>query len=156
MPRVLLVEDNDGVAEMTTEILAAAGYAVQREITAYGAVAVARAEPPDVVLMDLYLRAPFAEAALVLIAQGVGPDAIEPFDATLRAIEARTPRGSDGVLAAAAMRGVGYAGPIVVVTGGVAPAIDADLASILGASVLLKPFRAEELLAELDKHLKEP
>lgn len=62
-------------------------------------------------------------------------------------------QGANGAVAALALRGLGYVGPIVVVTGGLMP-LDAEVykrAQFSGR--LLKPVRLEELSAEVARHL---
>lgn len=53
--RILLVEDNPLNRELATDLLEAAGYVVLHSATAEEALALARAEVPDLVLMDISL-----------------------------------------------------------------------------------------------------
>ena len=55
VPRVLIVEDNLLNMELATDVLEAAGYEVRQAWTAEDGLAAARADGPDVVLMDLGL-----------------------------------------------------------------------------------------------------
>lgn len=55
--KVLLVEDDDAVAHTTTRTLRRAGYDVVRAADAMEAIATARREAPDVVVLDLGLPA---------------------------------------------------------------------------------------------------
>ena len=53
--RILVVDDDDGVRSLLEHLLSAAGYAVEPFSTAEEALARLRAEPPDLVLLDLHL-----------------------------------------------------------------------------------------------------
>lgn len=55
MPRVLLVEDNEANADMLTRRLARHGFEVRLATDGLQAVEMARAEAPDLVLMDISL-----------------------------------------------------------------------------------------------------
>jgi CheY-like chemotaxis protein len=112
---VLIIDDNDQVAELVKEALAGGGHTSERAAAAYGACLRAMHSHFDMVLMDLLLQ------------------------------------GANGAVAALALRGLGYDGPILVVTGNLMP-IDQGLYDRAGfAGKLLKPFKLEELLAEVEK-----
>ncbi len=67
MANILLVEDNDDVAEIFKTILEGEGHYVERAAAAYGAVLRAARTPFDLVIMDLLLQgANGAVAALAL------------------------------------------------------------------------------------------
>lgn len=71
MASILLIEDNDEVAEVFKEILQSAGHYVERSAAAYGAILRAVKMPFDIVIMDLLLQgANGAVAALAL--RGLG------------------------------------------------------------------------------------
>ena len=53
--RILVVDDDPAIRLLLDRILAAAGYAVEQFATAEEALARLRAEPPDLVLLDLHL-----------------------------------------------------------------------------------------------------
>lgn len=53
--RILIVEDDPMNMEMVADLLDAAGYEVLRAETGEAALALARAAPPDLVLMDIAL-----------------------------------------------------------------------------------------------------
>src|SRR5450432_183568 len=52
MTNILLVEDNQANADMTIRILESAGYEVKHCLRAFDGAQAARAERPDVILMD--------------------------------------------------------------------------------------------------------
>jgi CheY-like chemotaxis protein len=54
-PRVLLVEDNETIRRAFALLLEESGYSVRQASTGQEALAEARANPPDLVLMDLGL-----------------------------------------------------------------------------------------------------
>lgn len=71
MANILIVDDNDEVAEIFSELLEGEGHHVERAAAAYGAVLRALKTPPAVVIMDLLLQgANGAVAALAL--RGIG------------------------------------------------------------------------------------
>jgi CheY-like chemotaxis protein len=53
--RILVVEDTPVIMELTTVLLEMAGYVVIQAETAEGGIKVARAESPDLILMDIGL-----------------------------------------------------------------------------------------------------
>jgi two-component system, cell cycle response regulator DivK len=55
MPRLLLIEDNDLNRDMLSRRLRRRGYEVQVAVDGATGVSAARAEPPDLVIMDLGL-----------------------------------------------------------------------------------------------------
>lgn len=117
MAHILIIDDNDQVAEIIREALSLAGHTSERSAAAYGATLRMLESHFDLVLMDLLLQ------------------------------------GANGAVAGLALRGLGYAGPILVVTGNLMP-IDQRLYDRVGfAGKLLKPFKLEELQAEIDKLL---
>lgn len=62
-------------------------------------------------------------------------------------------QGANGAVAGLALRGMGYVGPILVVTGNLMP-INQGLYDRVGFDAkLLKPFHMEELQAEVEKLL---
>jgi len=63
-PRAVVIEDDDGVAALWTDVLEADGYAVLRRDSGLGLAGVLRAWRPDVVLLDLGL--PYRSGAAVL------------------------------------------------------------------------------------------
>ena len=54
--RVLVVDDEENIRELLTEFLGLRGYDVVQAATAVAALAAAREQSPDVVLLDLNLR----------------------------------------------------------------------------------------------------
>lgn len=75
MSTVLVVEDEVLVAEDLRLILSDAGHAVSGVVgTGAAAVAAARANPPDVTLLDIELKGPMdgIDVAEVLLAEGLG------------------------------------------------------------------------------------
>jgi CheY-like chemotaxis protein len=62
--RVLVVDDNDLQRDVVADVLASEGYEVRLAATGAEAVAAARLEPPDVVVLDLML--PDVDGATVL------------------------------------------------------------------------------------------
>lgn len=65
-------------------------------------------------------------------------------------------QGANGAVAGLALRGLGFDGPMVVVTGNLMP-IDQNLYDRVGfAGKLLKPFKLEELIYEVDKLVGTP
>jgi two-component system alkaline phosphatase synthesis response regulator PhoP len=55
-PRVLIVDDEEEFLELTSELLARAGYQVECARAAGEAIARAVRNPPDVILLDILLR----------------------------------------------------------------------------------------------------
>lgn len=119
MARILIVDDNEEVAELFLGILEEAGHQCEISGSAYGAaVRALQSTPFDLAIVDLVLA------------------------------------GSDGVIAALAMRGLGFAGPIVVITGNLAEENSGLYRMAKFAGRLLKPVRPAELVAEVAKHLE--
>jgi len=54
-PTILIIEDNPLNLELATDILEAAGYTVRQALSAEDGLRAARADPPDLILMDLRL-----------------------------------------------------------------------------------------------------
>lgn len=115
MAHVLIIDDNDQVAELVGEALAGGGHTSERAAAAYGACLRALTSHFDLVLMDLLLQ------------------------------------GANGAVAGLALRGLGYDGPILVVTGNLMPIDQTLYDRVCFAGKLLKPFKLEELLFEVDK-----
>lgn len=57
MPKVLVVDDNVQIRDVVTGTLTAAGFTVLRAMDQFGAVRIATAEWPDVVLLDFSVSA---------------------------------------------------------------------------------------------------
>jgi CheY-like chemotaxis protein len=118
MANILIIEDNDDVAELFKALIEEKGHYVERSAAAYGAVLRIAKTNFDLVLMDLLLQ------------------------------------GANGAVASLALRGLGYVGPIIVITGGLMP-LDEDICNRAGfAARLLKPVRPEELLNEINNQLE--
>ena len=115
MTSVLVVEDNDEVANIFRAILEGAGYDVGRSSNGAEAITKATHAPYDLVLMDL------------MMSHGIG-----------------------GVEAARTMRGFGYTGSIIAITGAEQPRGD-DAAPFDG--LLSKPVMPKDLLAEVKRVL---
>ncbi|MGZ3601458.1 MAG: response regulator transcription factor, partial [Ktedonobacterales bacterium] len=91
--RVLVVDDEASVREVLTQYLALEGYAVYQAVDGAEALAIARAVPPDLVVLDLMLpgidglevcrrlRATSAVPVLMLTARGDEMDKLEGFRA---------------------------------------------------------------------------
>ena len=119
MAVILVIEDDDQVATLITDIVALSGHTTDRAAAAYsGCLRMLQSGCSyDLVIMDLLLQ------------------------------------GADGAIAALALRGLGYNGPILVVTGNLVP-IDVGLYTAAKfAGRMLKPFGIEELRAEIDRQL---
>jgi CheY-like chemotaxis protein len=63
-PRAVVIEDDEGIAALWTDVLEADGYAVLRRDSGLGLAGVLRTWRPDVVLLDLGL--PYRSGAAVL------------------------------------------------------------------------------------------
>ncbi len=62
-------------------------------------------------------------------------------------------QGPNGIVTGLALRGLGYAGPIIVVTGALLP-VDQKLYDLVGfTGRLLKPMKLADLVAEIDRQL---
>src|SRR5688572_4792407 len=66
---VLIIEDNPLNLELATDVLEAAGYTVRQARSAEEGLALARAEPPDLILMDLRLPGTDGYAAVQALRQ---------------------------------------------------------------------------------------
>ena len=55
MTSILVIEDDPAFREVIIEVLADAGYAVLQAVDGQAALAVARTEQPDIILMDLMM-----------------------------------------------------------------------------------------------------
>jgi CheY-like chemotaxis protein len=124
MASVLVIEDNDQVAELYVEWLVSAGHTADRTAAAYGAVLRSLDVHYDIIVMDLLLQG--ANGAVATLA--------------LRGLDA--------------LRGLNpRATPVIVVTGGLMP-LEPRLVELVGFSGrLLKPIRGQELLDEITKQL---
>jgi DNA-binding response OmpR family regulator len=88
--RALVVEDDEGIAELLAVVLAEEGFAVERRGSALGVAALLRRQRPDVVLLDLglpfrsgvsllaELKADPATAAIPVLVVTAAPDALPP------------------------------------------------------------------------------
>lgn len=132
--RVLIVEDDDAVAAYLKDAIESAGYEVERAATAYGAVRRVMRGRFDVVLMDmtlqgLYLRDPSDDVP------------------ALRAADL------NGIVTTLALRGIGYTGPVLQVTGGTLP-VDQDMEDAAGyVGRLLKPVLPADIIPALTRLL---
>lgn len=99
-PRILIVDDDPHVARMTELRLAAYGYAVELAADGAAALALAEAEPPDLVLLDR--RLPGLDGAAVLAALKALP--------ALRAVPVIFLSADSASTAAAEARALGAAG----------------------------------------------
>lgn len=127
MAHILIVEDDDQISALFQENLAVGGHTTERAAEAYDALRRCMRVNFDLVFMDLFLRA-----------KSEGPDAL---------------RGENGAVAGAALRGIGYTGPMVIATGGLMP-LDQELFNRVGfTGKLLKPVLGKELLDEVDRQL---
>ena len=118
MAHILIIEDNDDIAELWRGILGQAGHSSERAAAAYGAAIRMTRGQFDLVLMDLLLQ------------------------------------GANGAVTGLALRGLGYAGPIVIITGGLMP-IEKDVYERVGfAGKLLKPVGPKELTDEVNRQLR--
>jgi len=63
-PTILIIEDNPLNLELATDILEAAGYTVRQALSGEEGLRAARADPPDLILMDLRLPGVDGYAAL--------------------------------------------------------------------------------------------
>lgn len=66
---ILIIEDNPLNLELATDLLEAAGYTIRQARSAEEGVALARAEPPDLILMDLRLPGTDGYAAVKWLKQ---------------------------------------------------------------------------------------
>src|SRR5574340_537851 len=76
MAKVLVVEDNPANLKLTALLLEKAGYAVLRAEDADAGLALARAELPDLILMDIQLPGMDGLAATALLKQDPATRAI--------------------------------------------------------------------------------
>lgn len=119
MAAILLLEDDDQVAQLVCDIGETMGHAIDRSATAYDAV--------------LKMHAANLQYALVIV------------DLLLH--------GANGIAGALALRGLGYAGPIIVTTGNLLPIHQAVYDSVGFSGRLLKPFTLDDLKNEITKQL---
>lgn len=120
MANILVIEDNDQVAQLIQDVLEECGHTSERSAAAYGAVLRMIHGSFDLVLMDLLLQ------------------------------------GANGAVAGLALRGLGYKGPILVITGNLMP-IDKEVYDRVGfADKLFKPFTTKNLKFEVDRLLEGP
>jgi DNA-binding response OmpR family regulator len=103
--RALIVEDDEGIAELWAFALAEDGFAVERRDSALGLAALLRRWRPDVVLLDLGLpyrsgaavladlKGDPATAAIPVIIVSAAPDALPPEYQGLAAAVLRKPVG---------------------------------------------------------------
>lgn len=98
MRRVLIVEDDDDLRAALAEIVAAAGYPVGTAADGREAVAVARVEPPALVLLDLQMPVMDGHAALAALRDLPGHLPVVFMSAGLRAQRAAAQSDADGYL----------------------------------------------------------
>jgi DNA-binding response OmpR family regulator len=114
VPRVLVVEDDEGIAGLWVEALAGAGFAAERVGSALGLTAVLRARPPDAIVLDLGrpfrsggallgdLKADPATAAIPVVVVSGAPEALPRARAALAAAVLTKPAGPGRLCAAVA------------------------------------------------------
>ena len=88
MAIILVVEDNPSNMEFATFVLESAGHTVLAATTAEAGVAMARAEHPDLILMDIQLPGMDGLAATALLKQDLTTSAIPIIALTAMAMKA--------------------------------------------------------------------
>jgi DNA-binding response OmpR family regulator len=111
---VLVVEDDEGIAELWVEALAGAGFAAERVGSALGMTAALRARPPAAIVLDLGLpfrsggallgdlKADPATAAIPVAVVSGAPEALPRVRAALAAAVLTKPVGPGRLCAAVA------------------------------------------------------
>ena len=101
--RVLVVEDNEAIAELWAQVLEGEGYEVLRQGSALGVALLLRLWRPDVILLDLglpsrsgaalldELKANSATAGIPVLVLSGAPEALSPEQARLAAAVLRKP-----------------------------------------------------------------
>jgi CheY-like chemotaxis protein len=110
--RALIVEDDEGIAELWALVLGEDGFAVERRDSALGLAALLRRWRPDVVLLDLGLpyrsgaaaladlKSDPATAAIPVVVVSAAPDALPPEYRSRVAAVLRKPVGLQALRAA--------------------------------------------------------
>lgn len=102
MARILIVDDNLLNMELATDLLEAAGHTVLQATSGETGIAAARAEQPDVILMDLRMPGMGGSAAMQLLKADPGTATIPTVALTAQAMrgdaEAALAAGFDGYL----------------------------------------------------------
>ncbi|HUX33797.1 MAG TPA: response regulator [Gemmatimonadaceae bacterium] len=102
MARVLIVEDNQLNMELATDLLAAAGHAVLQAATAEAGIVMARAQRPDLILMDIRLPGMPGSAAVRVLKGDAGTARIPTVALTAQAMrgdaDAAREAGFDGYM----------------------------------------------------------
>jgi CheY-like chemotaxis protein len=97
---VLLIDDDETIRELVSEVLGDEGYGVVAVADAEAGLEAARRSPPRVVLLDTQASAATADPFVTAYRQGPGPHApIYLFSATTDAAEVAQRIGLDGVFA---------------------------------------------------------
>lgn len=103
MARVLVVEDNAANMKLTSLLLRSAGHAVLCAVDAETGLTLARAEQPDLILMDLHLPGMDGLAATAVLKQDPATAAIPVIALTALAMKADREKsqlaGCDGYIA---------------------------------------------------------
>jgi DNA-binding response OmpR family regulator len=119
--RVLVVEDDEGIAELWAEALTGAGFAVERMGSALGLAAALRARRPDAIVLDLGLpyrsgaallgdlKADPATAAIPVVVVSGAPEALPRARAALAAAVLTKPAGPGRLCAVVAAAVAGAA-----------------------------------------------
>jgi two-component system, cell cycle response regulator DivK len=88
MARILVVEDNEANMKLASVLLATAGHSVLCAVDAEAGVMLARAEQPDLILMDIQLPGMDGLAATALLKQDPATSSIPVIALTAMAMKA--------------------------------------------------------------------